>query len=383
MLLGFVLLGASFFLSSHFLPWTGFHHESLAALGAIAIAIDAMRGNEPLRWPAFAWAALALALVPLAQWLGGLTLFGAGAVLASLYLVAFALAIASGARLAQSRAHELLDGLATTFLIVSLGSTIIGAAQWAGVELPLPELIYNRSMNGGRAVANLGQSNQLAACLVWGLVGAAWLYQRKRIRAPLLAAAALLLGFGLVSTQSRSAWVALLVLLAWWAFARRRTSVALPPVGVGAFAAYFLVLAVSWGAISQAVGTEAVRDGGGADAGTRPMIWRYVVEALGDAPWLGYGWGELLVGFGQVAHRMPSVHEMPEYAHNLPLDLMMWNGVPLGALLTIGCCGGRCGIADASASRQSPICSPAFSRWAATRCWSFPMHTSISCSLSD
>lgn len=330
MLLGFILLAASFLVSSHFLPWTGFHHEMLAAAGAVAIGVDALRGKDASRWPPLAWFVLALCAVPLAQRLGGLTLFRADAVLAVLYLAAFALAIGSGARLARTRKDELIDGLAATFLFVGLGSTIIAAAQWVDVLLPLPQFIYNAGMNGGQVVANLGQPNQLAACLVWSLIGAVWLHYRGKVRTALLALAAAMLGFGIVATQSRAGLAMLLVLAVWWAVARRRTDVGLKPAAMILFAVWIGVLAVAWSSLSELVTAEKVRDAAAVGAGSRPMIWRYAIEALRESPWLGYGWGQVTVGIGAMTPRMPILHEMTDYAHNIVLDLLMWNGVPLG-----------------------------------------------------
>ena len=336
MLLGFVLLAASFFAASHFLPWTAFHHESLAALGALCIGTATFRSGKPMQWPLLAICVLGVALIPLAQWLGGLTLFRGDAILSSLYLVSLALAIASGATLAATRMDDLLDGLATTLLFVGLASTIIAAAQWVGVVLPLPDLVYNVHVRGDRAVASLGQPNQLALCLVWGLIAGGWLYHRRKIRGVFLAAAALMIGFGLAATQSRAGWMMVAVLVAWSLYARRRAPILLPALAVPFFAIYVLVLSLSWGALAAWVSVDAGRNFTDGGINLRPLHWRYMVEALGRSPWLGYGWGELIVGVGDVASSMPPVREMTEYAHNLYLDLLMWNGIPLGLLVAGG-----------------------------------------------
>jgi len=59
-----------------------------------------------------------------------------------------------------------------------------------------------------------------------------------------------------------------------------------------------------------------------------------MLAALRESPWLGYGWAEVIVGVSHIATSMPTpVFEMTEYSHTLPLDLMMWNGVPLGLMI--------------------------------------------------
>lgn len=59
-----------------------------------------------------------------------------------------------------------------------------------------------------------------------------------------------------------------------------------------------------------------------------------MIDGISHRPWLGYGWNQ---------GRLVQLAELPNYAHmkigiqhahNLVLDLMVWNGVPLGLALT-------------------------------------------------
>lgn len=68
-------------------------------------------------------------------------------------------------------------------------------------------------------------------------------------------------------------------------------------------------------------------------AGTRTTHWRSMLDAIGERPWFGYGWNQVVVAQSAVAHRHPATHEIIEHSHNVVLDLMVWNGIPLGLVL--------------------------------------------------
>ena len=69
----------------------------------------------------------------------------------------------------------------------------------------------------------------------------------------------------------------------------------------------------------------------------RPIIWRQILSGISAAPWVGYGWNQT-----PTAHAAGSIAVLGSltfsYAHNIVLDLLAWNGLPLGLLLT-GLCG--------------------------------------------
>ena len=69
----------------------------------------------------------------------------------------------------------------------------------------------------------------------------------------------------------------------------------------------------------------------------RPIIWRQILSGISAAPWVGYGWNQT-----PTAHAAGSIAVLGSltfsYAHNIVLDLLAWNGIPLGLLLT-GLCG--------------------------------------------
>ena len=70
----------------------------------------------------------------------------------------------------------------------------------------------------------------------------------------------------------------------------------------------------------------------GVDA-ARITIWKQMLSGIAQSPWWGYGWNET-----PTAHAAGSVAVLGSMtytnAHNIVLDILAWNGVPLGLLLT-------------------------------------------------
>src|SRR5205823_3064791 len=82
-----LLFGLAWLVPNHYFPWPAFHGDIVAAAALLPLALLlAMRWREGVEVPLFAWVLLAVAAVPVAQWAGGLILYGGDAMMASLYL---------------------------------------------------------------------------------------------------------------------------------------------------------------------------------------------------------------------------------------------------------------------------------------------------------
>jgi O-antigen ligase len=71
--------------------------------------------------------------------------------------------------------------------------------------------------------------------------------------------------------------------------------------------------------------------------GTRLTHWATIIDAIGQRPWFGYGWGQVGVAQQQAALSHGASGEWLSFSHNVVLDLMVWSGVPIGGLVTLGC----------------------------------------------
>lgn len=185
----------------------------------------------------------------------------------------------------------------------------------------------------GRAVGNLRQPNHLSSLLLWALIATAGLQQARLVTATAAAALAALLVFGSVLAASRTGAAGVLLLAAWGALDRRLDRRvrwllgALPLL----YAAGWLAMAAWASQHGQVFGGQA-RIADGAFATTRYAIWSDTLVLIAHHPWLGVGVGEFNFAWtlAPVAHRSG---EFFDHTHNLPLQLVVELGIPLGTFV--------------------------------------------------
>lgn len=326
---------ASWLTPNHYPPWVSFHAELLMMV-AFALAL----GSELWQGRAKTWnltpltlVTLALALVPMAQFAGGLIYFAGDAWLVFAYLLAFALSQILGQRLAtRVGAPALLEKLATLFVLASMMCVGLQLYQWfglSGLGIFAADLPPN-----ARPFANVAQPNHLATMLFLGLVGTLFLYERRLARGWVTASSCVYLMFGLTMTGSRTAWLAMAVLLAWLWFARQRAGLRISRAAIVALGTGLVGLLISWAPLCDALLLSEGRTfANQAQAGPRPLLWETMIDAVSRQPWWGYGWNQGLVAQSRVVDAHPAAGRLIESSHNLLLDLLVWNGVPLGLML--------------------------------------------------
>lgn len=319
---------------NHYLPWTGFHSQLAMAGAATLVALCALASPwhaDADRAPHLAWVALVAALIPWLQFASGVIFFSGDALMPSLYLLAFALAQAVGYRIVVLHGSRVLfEPLAWLFVTASLLSVWIALYQWQGLEyldvfaLGVPQ--------GGRPFANLSQPNLLATLLVLGLVGCAYVYQRARIGGWVVLLLTVLFIFGIAMTQSRAGLLQLAVVGGWLAMHSRHSRLRLRSMAL--VAGVTAVCIIAWSHLLTLSGTLESRDMEAATrAGNRPIHWLAMLDASTRRPWFGYGWNQTTVAQYAVAPDHPAPHEILGESHNLILDLLVWNGLPLGLLI--------------------------------------------------
>ena len=335
MLLASITLFLCWLAPGHYYPWVMFQNEFTAAVAALLFGAAALAsGPSATRWPALSSFALLAALVAAAQLALGQITFLSDGVLAALFLAGFALSMAVGATLAETQREEFLGGVCGALLAAGLVCTGMAAFQWLQVgEAPYVAWIPP----GERPIANLAQPNHLASLLAMALLAALWLYEKQRIGGRALWLVALWLGLGLVMTRSRTTWVAVPLFALGWFLMQRRAPLRLRAPPLLAWLALLGLGVLLWGPFSEALGTVApvsleqrVQGGGG-----RLRIWAVLLEGLRDSPWVGYGWSQVSqAGLAGSAQHFTG-ETMLRNSHNMLLDLLLWNGVPMG-LLFIG-----------------------------------------------
>ncbi|CAN7545343.1 Wzy polymerase domain-containing protein [Acidovorax sp. LjRoot117] len=337
------VLCLAYLLPNHYSPWLSYHQEISAAFAFAPLLAWACTKAAPI--PNVTYGAFALALVPVAQLATGHLHFPTDGWMSCLYLLGFGLSAYAGAlcekhfpQLQQSRQRfNPVESLWIAILVAALFSAVIALHQWL---LPAHQGIFIAEVPPrGRPFANLAQPNQLATLLLLGIAGLVYLWEGRQLKSTLAMVAAFLLLWALVMTGSRSVLLALMWLVPGYALLRKRCNLRTAPSAVIAAVAFYLAAIWLWPLLSDLL----LLDSGANTAlermhtpGVRSLIWLSMLDAIGRAPWFGYGWGQVSIAQIAVTLDHPPTHLLLESAHNLLLDLALWNGLPIALATTAG-----------------------------------------------
>jgi O-antigen ligase len=276
-------------------------------------------------------AAYGLALVPaMAAGLPATIALGLLGVLLAAMHVSFAASADAPA------AHSVASLRCLGFALAAAGllSALIACVQVFAPGLPDGNLVA-RSTLPGRAVGNLRQPNHLSSLLLWSLICGVLLLELRAWTWRVVAALCAALVFGLVLSGSRTGALGTL-LLATWGLSDRRLSrgsrgilVALPVLTL----LIWLCLS-AWAHITgQAFAAETrLVPGNGDFSSSRFAIWSNALTMIARNPWTGVGCGEF--NFAWTLSAFPNrPTAFFDHTHNLPLQLLVELGIPLGTLV--------------------------------------------------
>ena len=330
-----VLTSFAWLLPTHAAPWPTAYAELLMAGRLVPVAAWVLlKTRSPWHVDLFAAGFAVVALVPLLQSAGPLYLFKAEAPLASIYLIGIAFAIALGRRAEDAAPGRLVDALFASLLIAALVSTGLALAQWLSIDtlgFALAPMPFH-----DRPVANVGQPNNLATLLVWGLVAVWRAHHTRQVggHGTVLAAAFLLVGITL--TQSRAGLLQTVLLAVVALLCRRRLGTSgQAPVWWG-LGAWLVACTLMLDPVTRAWTEQSIRPL--LDSGSpreRTILLQVDLAAIAQHPWIGIGWNQNVLAHVGMSDRFP-MHGTVGNAHNLVLDLFIWNGLPLGLLMTCG-----------------------------------------------
>ena len=332
------LLALAWLIPNHYYPWATFHTDAwVATMLALAAAAVIVRTRQGTQWHGLSVLVAFLALTPFLQYGAGLLFFSGQAWVSSAYMVGLLLALLAGARWESCTPGRAADGLFFAIGIAAVASVGMQLRQWLGMSVSADVMqIWAEEFSPGRPSANLGQPNQLATLLLWGMLACVWGMARRKIRGCTATLAAVYLLFGIVLTQSRIASVAVLVLtVAAWMW--RRWLPQRAPWVVTLLLFYFVACTLSLQTLSNWIGLDIqIRSAslGGESTHLRVQAYSLFFDAVQHQPWWGYGWNQLTVAQISVAQNHPSLASFFMHSHNLFLDLVLWCGIPVGALVS-------------------------------------------------
>ncbi len=336
-LIAFLALAASWLVPNHYKPWTSFYSELVAAVGGALLCLAASAGTRQARFPLLSVLLASTALLPWLQWANGKLVFSGDAVMVSLYLAGAALLVWAGYELRRD-GQTLAKGIASSLLLAAIVSTGLAMYQWLGLSgLNIWAVEVEPAT---RASANISQPNHLATLIVLGLIALKFSKRSGWVGKTAAFTSTAFLLTGLALSGSRTP-LAIAVALAACYLLKRRGRDPSPPERIDAlplalltswYLLCFLGLPVvaDWLLLSDPSHPVSARLG----AGLRPLLWKQMTTAIGASPWFGWGWLQTATAQAAVAISSPGL-EYATYSHNLFLDLLLWNGIPIGSGLIV------------------------------------------------
>lgn len=339
-LCGLILFGLAWLAPNHFRPWVNFHSEALALAGICMLVANRLlvRRSASALPMASGWIVLAI-LIPWAQFATGISFFAGDAVVSSLYIAGLLGAFFAGYSYASDNqeSNPALLGFMHALWIAALLSAFIGLLQWLELEQAL-QMYSVQGTAGGRAMGNLGQPNQLATLLLIGMAALAFVYESRIIGRFAFFLAIAFMSFVLVLTQSRTGLLSGVVLALFLIWKRWHVELRLSVSVVALWALMLCIGMFLFPYLNSAMLLADIRSIGSQGAiSERFLVWQQIAYAVSQSPWIGYGWNQTVTAQTIAAVAFPGSTPFT-YAHNFILDMMAWNGLPLGIVLT-GACG--------------------------------------------
>lgn len=311
---------------------------ALAALGALAVSIEALRRRDTeIRVALFAWTPLLLAAVLVVQQLAGKIHYFQHFVLPSGALILAAATITVSYWRLAPRREDVLRVVAMALVAAGLLNALWGIVQVIGYELKGFELV-ERAPGPYRVAGLVAQPNQLSVVLLWSLLGALYLWIAGRLSRRTATALALVFMIALAFAASRATYVYLLVVAPMLAYGLRRLRLAQWWIPLAAAALYpALDLTVRWllPTVDWGTGAQLVRPLEGTSAAVRLAFIRDGWQLFVSSPWLGVGWHQFIVARWAMSDAtMLELHA--DHAHNIVINLLAEVGISGFGVVALG-----------------------------------------------
>ncbi|MDG9858814.1 Wzy polymerase domain-containing protein [Acinetobacter ursingii] len=337
LILASILMSLAWLSPDHAFPWLTFSSEMLSFVAVLSLLVGL--SDQNFRVSKIQWLALPITIIPLLQWMCGLVLDFSSALLFSFYLLGFWFVTLAAYNLGlQTDRAKLFTRICYVLLITSVISSVIAILQWLNLDQYMYGVMELRA--GNRPFANFAQPNNMSTFLVMGLMACLYLFEQQKLKKSLLILASVLILFAIALSQSRTAWVVCLFFMAYWTYKTYKHPVRLRIpymlLWVITFAVMIAILPIINNFISALGATQIVETASVAERATsgylRFEIWTQMLLAIQQHPLSGYGWGQTSLAQLTIFNLHPS-HEWVTSGHNILLDIIVWNGLPIGLLI--------------------------------------------------
>ncbi|WP_180037242.1 O-antigen ligase [Acinetobacter sp. YH16052] len=324
----FLCFGLSYFIGLSAFPWTSSSQDFLWFLGLI-LSFSLFYKKE-VKLPKITIPILCICFIPLVQFTFGQVYYFSTAFLSFIFIFAFVATVLYG-----YNSHHLADKnkiiqyIAYFYTLIGLISSLFAIAQWLQISHPcILNLIHNRPY------ANLGQPNHLATLLMLSICSVVFLYEQLKYKCFIYIPILFLQFLALALTQSRTTWIILIVLLFRYLFKKIRFKKRTTHYLLSFFFCSYALIFIFNAQIAQyfnlviPVPLEDRINGGFA----RIEMWKHMIYAIQQQPWLGYGWYQTTIAQLQGVLLFKNEGNLSS-AHNIMIDLILWVGIPFGILL--------------------------------------------------
>lgn len=331
-----VFLSLAWLLPNHYPPWLAFHGDALMAIVITATSAFVFRRPLRMHWH---WASVIVGvgcLIPIAQYAFGQIAFVGQAWINVAYLLGFLCSMLVGAHWERLFTCQCADFLFSALCLAAIASVGFQLHQW--LQLDSLEFFVLRALD--RPYGNFGQPNQLASLLVLATLGCGWGFWRKMLAARSALLLACFFLFGIALTHSRTSWLNMTVIflvMGWWGWRQSRIKLIAAAIGLAGFLVTCIFTTPWLFELLQLHGTFDLSNR--LSENVRPLAWRLLLDAVWQRPFFGYGWGQTGIAHLQTAAEYPYIGVLFEQAHNLFIDLLIWNGIPIGLSICIALVG--------------------------------------------
>ena len=332
--LGVIAFTSSFLVPNHYPPWTSFHSELAAFVGLISLCCAVLSDGKQILFDRALLITVCLTGVVFVQWVFGQIAYSGDALVGNLYLSGFVLAWWLGTNL--SFIERRISDVSVILVVSAIASVFIAMLQWLRMEAALG--IFAADLGPGmRPFGNLGQPNHLSTLALMGIGATSALFFKNQLKKWQFTLLVAFLSFGLILTQSRTGLVSAFVLGVFFLFYGCRLW---SPGSWKFIAAWWILLVVFvslWAPLNETLYLQPAREQLTAEDKPRVIMWKQMIAALEQSPWIGYGWRQTVVaqkiGADVVEGILPT-----DYAHNFFLDVLVWLGIPMGGSLILWIC---------------------------------------------
>ncbi|MGO3385508.1 MAG: O-antigen ligase family protein [Acinetobacter guillouiae] len=331
--LSLLLIFNAWLIPVHESPWVTFLNETFAFLSLISLIL--FFKDNTVFIPKILLPIILIAFIPLVQYFLGIEYYFETAFLCFLYLFSIFLATIVGFNFADEVYKENTElFFSWVLLLAGMFSSFFSITQWLNLE---NNIFFISSLSGNRPYGNFSQPNNMATFLIFSFLSLLFLNYKEKISYSLFYFLGSLILFSIALSFSRTAWLQLTFIISILLFFYKNTQ----KNCLIFFSLFFIISLFAIPYLSHFLNYWGLGGGGSntvierlTTGNLRLGIWKQMLIAILENPWFGYGWDQTIIAQIQAA-KIFYHSEQTKSAHNIILELLVWNGIIVGGIIII------------------------------------------------